>query len=412
MRLLIPFRNRCRTNRDFNNLDKVGSQITSTIATSAAALLMIASAGFGTVFAYTQGVHHGPVLAAFAVAMALGLELSKAFAVEATFTCFRTWAIGRGLAMALLGFVAVAYSLTAELSLMATTRGDAAAERTKASDATKDDRAELVRLIAERSAMTFTAATAETVTAARESVAAAERTRTAECGKRGPQCRAREADEAAARAALAKAISDKAATDRAAKVDADAAVVQSRLAKAPPVAAAADPAAAALASYLETFGLTLPAAILSEWLVLIGVVALELGSALSIVLVRSVAGGHKSALSTVAASQAHTKAVDSREPVPPSVPQRPRAGSVRANSAPSRSPRRQSARTRSTGSKDAAATKIVDTLREQGGRAPGGSVRRLGQAIGECKSTTWNALAALIAGGVIERVGSELVLRS
>jgi hypothetical protein len=32
--------------------------------------------------------------------------------------------------------------------------------------------------------------------------------------------------------------------------------------------------------------------------------------------------------------------------------------------------------------------------------------------IGERRSTTWNALAALIASGVIERVGSELVLRS
>jgi hypothetical protein len=210
----------------------------------------------------------------------------------------------------------------------------------------------------------FSPATADTVIAAREGVAAAERTRVAECAKRGPNCRARETDEGAARTALAKAVSDKAATDRAEKLDADAAVVRARLAKAAPVASAADPAAAALASYLRLFGVAIPAPILSEWLVLVGVIALELGSALSIVLVRSVSGGPRWALSTGG------------------VPQ------------------------------DAAATKIVDTLREQGGRARSGSVRRLGQAIGECKSTTWNALAALIAGGVIERVGSELVLRS
>jgi hypothetical protein len=80
----------------------------------AASLLMLASAGFGCQFAYTQGVHHGPALAGFAVAMAVGLELAKPFAIEATFACFRRWALARGLAMALLGFVAVAYSLTAE----------------------------------------------------------------------------------------------------------------------------------------------------------------------------------------------------------------------------------------------------------------------------------------------------------
>src|SRR4029079_638751 len=125
-----------------NGLRHFGSHFTSTIATIASALLVIASAGFGTVFAYTQGVHHGPVLAAFAVAMALGLELSKAFAVEATFTCFRTLAIGRGLAMLVLAVVAICYSLTVELSLMATTRGDAAAERAKVSDTVRDDRAE------------------------------------------------------------------------------------------------------------------------------------------------------------------------------------------------------------------------------------------------------------------------------
>jgi hypothetical protein len=54
-----------------------------------------------------KGAHHGPFLAAFAVAMALGLELAKGFAVEAVFSSLRTWAIGRALAMALLAVVAV-----------------------------------------------------------------------------------------------------------------------------------------------------------------------------------------------------------------------------------------------------------------------------------------------------------------
>jgi hypothetical protein len=73
------------------------------------------------------GAHHGLALAAFAVMMAAGLEVAKGFAVEAAFACFQTCAFGRGLAMAVLGLVAVAYSLTAGLSLMSMTRADGAA---------------------------------------------------------------------------------------------------------------------------------------------------------------------------------------------------------------------------------------------------------------------------------------------
>jgi hypothetical protein len=135
-----------------HDLGHSGSIVARTAATIAATLLVIASAGFGATFALSQASHHGPGLVAFALAMALGLECCT-FAIEAVFECLRRLAFGRALAMAALGLVAVAYSLTAELSLMATTRGDAAAERAKASDATKDDRAELARLVADRSAM-------------------------------------------------------------------------------------------------------------------------------------------------------------------------------------------------------------------------------------------------------------------
>src|SRR5262249_20349674 len=77
----------------------------------AASLLMLASAGFGCHFAYTQGAHHGPALAGFAVAMALGLELAKPFAIEGAFASIGDWAFGRGVALLVLGFVAIAYSL-------------------------------------------------------------------------------------------------------------------------------------------------------------------------------------------------------------------------------------------------------------------------------------------------------------
>jgi hypothetical protein len=406
-----------------------GSHFAAAIVSIAAALLVIASTGYGTVFAYTQGIHHGAALAVCAVAMALGLELAKPFAIEGMFSCLRNWAFGRALAMALLGFVAIAYSLTAELSLMAATRGDVAAERTKASDATKDDRAELVRLVAERAALTFTAATAETVAAARETVAAAERTRTAECGKRGPNCRAREGDEAVARTALGKATADKAATDWAAKLDTDAAVVRARLARASPVAGVADPGAAALQSWLRLFGLSVPAAMLSELLVLLGVIALEAGSALSIVLVRAVGGSHDAASSWTApqhsgvdrqAPEPARSPVDRQTPAPAPNAPGPAKPCVGANSRSRHQPTRavpDRVSTRRLGpatvaTKADAKTAIVSTLRDHGGKLEGASVRGLAALIGAHKSNVHNALTALIGAGAVAKVGTALVLQA
>jgi hypothetical protein len=73
------------------------------------------------------------------------------------------------------------------------------------------------------------------VKAAREAVAVAERVRAAECEKRGPKCRERETEEQTKRDALATALANKAATDKAAKLDDAAALVRAGIAKAPSV---------------------------------------------------------------------------------------------------------------------------------------------------------------------------------
>jgi hypothetical protein len=395
-----------------NDLGPSGSHVARTLAAISAALLVVASAGFGCHFAFTQGVHHGPALAGFAVAMALGLELAKPFSVEAAFACFRAWAIGRGLAMTALGLVAVAYSLTAELSLMAATRADGAAQRTKAADATTDDRAELARLVAERSSMVaFAQATAETVTAAREAVVAAEVTRAAECSsKRSPRCRAREADEAAARASLAKAIGDKATTDRAAKLDADAAKVRTRL------AAAGDPGASALANYLRSLGLDIPAALLSEWLVLVGVLALEIGSALAVVLVRAAA--------PAATRPVVEQSADDRAEAQAAEPQRPSTEAVTGGKASKRTRTRRKVDQpcvdqggpadggpAARGPRARVMGDIVDQLRRRGGELSGASERAVAKLIGQPRSTTRRALHGLLAAGIVTKVaGGALVL--
>ncbi|HEY1243217.1 MAG TPA: hypothetical protein VGF29_00155, partial [Hyphomicrobiaceae bacterium] len=144
---------------------------------------------------------------------------------------------GHRLGAAVIGAIASAalfVTFTNSLGAIAS-RGDSTlAERAKAVDTRKDDRAELARLTVERAAMLFTSATAEAVAAARAAVNAAERAQKAECGngdpkQRGNNCRARETTEAAARDTLATVIANKAATDRAAGLGADIRAIRKRL---------------------------------------------------------------------------------------------------------------------------------------------------------------------------------------
>jgi hypothetical protein len=148
---------------------------------------------------------------------------------------------GHRLGAAVIGVIAVAalfVTFTNSLGAIAS-RGDSTlAERAKAVDTRQDDRADLARLTAERQALpkTFTPATAETVAAAKRAADTATKNRAAECDKRGPNCRARELDEQAAADKLATATTNKAATDRAANLDADAVAIRKRLDAAPAVA--------------------------------------------------------------------------------------------------------------------------------------------------------------------------------
>ena len=92
----------------------------------------------------------------------------------------------------------------------------------------------------EHATLSFTPATDDVVKAAREAVSTAERIRVAECGngdpkQRGPKCRERETEEQVKRDALAGVLVNKALTEKAAKLDADATRVRARLAKAHPV---------------------------------------------------------------------------------------------------------------------------------------------------------------------------------
>jgi hypothetical protein len=149
----------------------------------------------------------------------------------------RLWLHGNRLGAVVIGLIAtlaLVVTFTNSLGAIAARSDATLAERTKAVDSRKEDKAELARLTAERSAMSFTPATADAVSAARDAVKSAERAREAECGdgdpkQRGKNCRDREMVEAAARTNLATVVASKDATDRAAKLDADITALRRRL---------------------------------------------------------------------------------------------------------------------------------------------------------------------------------------
>lgn len=243
---------------------------------ASAAALVIASAGFGAIYAWTTGSKHGPLLGALSVLMALGLEGAKPFAIEGVFVALRSWSIGRAIAMAALGLVAVAYSVTAELSLTASIRADIVAKHTLAGDAAEAARArysdakhELAALPSSRPAGTV--------------AAEIERLRTTpgliSCDDTsakgyGPITRRTCADIATLRA------EGEIAAQRERLRQALAAAERDLTTTSPP--SKSDPAASALATYVAVFGLSVAPASLSDWLALVPVLALEIGSALAL----------------------------------------------------------------------------------------------------------------------------------
>jgi hypothetical protein len=89
----------------------------------ASTALVLSSIGFGSVFAFKASIHGGILLAGLAVLMAAALEAIKPLAIAQAFQALGNWSLGRGLALLFLGLIAVAYSLTSELSLMSASRG-------------------------------------------------------------------------------------------------------------------------------------------------------------------------------------------------------------------------------------------------------------------------------------------------
>lgn len=177
----------------------------------------------------------GAIAAFFLAVIAIGGIAGPAAALH-MFQHVKGWRKLLAILAGAAAIVALLVNITNSLGAIAGRADKTLATRAKVAETRKDDRATLARLTTERAGMTFTPATADAVLAAREAVAAAERAQKAECERRGRLCREREAEETAKRDALAVVLANRAATERAERLERDAAAVQARLDVAAPVA--------------------------------------------------------------------------------------------------------------------------------------------------------------------------------
>lgn len=263
---------------------------TSILAKVSASGLVIASAGFGCLYAYQTNIGHGTTLAALAVTFAAALELAKPLAVASAANAFRHWRIGQGLALAALAITAVAYSLTAETSLMARSRADTIAERAGTSQTATDARAKVKSLSEEIAALMPSKAVSEI-----EPLIASLKSRLprgTDCAgwTDGKKTRDKCIDIAGLASELGRAQHRAELANRLA--DAELAVSIG------PVTKIADPGAVALSTWLAALGVSITPERLADWMVLVGILALEIGSALAGVLVAATTPDQPSAKPT------------------------------------------------------------------------------------------------------------------
>lgn len=253
------------------------NSLTRYLANSAASALVVASAGYGAVFAWQSGSQYGLLLGCLTVLFAVALEVLKPLALATAITSFRSLDLVRGSALVLLGLVAVTYSLTSELTLMAGARGDVVATRAFLADSAKDLRNQRDRLQIELTAL-GTTRPASTVKAEVEGLLADRMV--GNCSLiDGPRSKATCPRVSELRAELGNAERREAIeTELAKPIDTKSASVGK-----------ADPGATALATYLAALSIKVDVPLLTEWLVLVPVLALEIGSALAGIVVQAVA---------------------------------------------------------------------------------------------------------------------------
>jgi len=358
------------------------------VATTSTALLVLASAGFGALFAWTTGSKHGLLLGALSVAMALGLEGAKPFAVAGAFNAFGRWQLGQGLALASVGALAVLFSLTAELTFMVMARGDLVAERSGGADAARKAEARYVRADAELQ----TLAAARPASELAPEIAKLKATPGANgCNKVNGKI----SREVCAEVSDLEAESARDARRR--ELEAIMREAERERAAAPPIVAA-DPGAAALAVYAASLGVTVSPEVISMWLPLVGVLALEIGSAFGVLLMRAAGPVSDEAVTGIATNRASQVAPVSHEDAAPP------ASGVAALGVPEPArpctPRPNTKDDDPSGPRQRAMGELLGRLKTEGGQLTG-STRGLAKLFGTSRGTIHRAIADAVAAGMI-----------
>lgn len=351
-------------------MSKYTTPLVRVVAVVACTGLVVASAGFGAVYAYTIGIQHGILLAGLTVLFAVALELIKPLAIHGAIgalASWRTWP--RALALSVLGIVAVAYSLQAELALTASSRGDLTAKREQASDASvraKESHQRAKRELASLKASRPIGELEALVESARPvcRVQVDGRGRQTVCSK--PSHLVAELGRAKRKQELEEVLAS-----------ADTALASG------PAVRGVDPGSTAIATYLGTMGYVVQVETLGQWLILVPVLALELGSALGMVLVSAVSGTRREGPFPV-----EEPAVAILEPLPENHVNHPPQPAIKLLP------------DRSQATRDAVSRAILDHLKNHGGSISG-SERALARITGTSKATVRRSALGLASAGVL-----------
>lgn len=243
-----------------------------------AILLISSSAALGAYFGYSVGSHQHVAIGVVFAAAALGGEILKPLAVVGALEALRGREFLRGLLCAVLALVCVAYSFTAELSLAAGGRSDAASTRQLSAET----------LIAARDRRTRAQRELEGLPPARSPAEVAPLIARHKATPGANGCTGAP-DGPVSRRACGEVLAlqaEAARHGRRTHLEGEIARADSALAGRAGAIGEADPLASALAAYLSGLGRPTEPGHLAPWLALIPVLFLELGSALSLAMMR------------------------------------------------------------------------------------------------------------------------------
>jgi hypothetical protein len=347
-------------------------------------LLVSASASLGSYYGYLVGAHAHWLVGIIFAGAALGGEMLKPYAVAHSIAALHSREYLHGTACAGLAIVCVAYSFTSELGLAAGSRSDLASERRQSTELISAHRERRARAVAELQALPPARSPSELGPL----ITKLKATR----GTNG--CKGRPLNNTArnACAKVSDLMSEAARAQQRDDLEKRLASADADLVSAPIAVADADPLASALSSYARSAGADVPADTLSPWLALIPVLFLELGSALSVVVLRPMPAPTPTNAAAASVSQADVASAAAASEITTATalpqPQTP----VLAPPA--------SADEISSGSDIQLSARVVEFLQRQGGRVFSGQ-RAFAGAIGISKSRANELLHSLAAKGRI-----------